>query len=368
MKNLIKLFNVFFIVALITVSFLFTGCKEKDNKDDATVSLKIYDPRTPHSESKTTTEGIVNSALLTKCELIFSSIQLKNSNNDYVELLDASKTVDLRDFQGVIGNLVTSEIPVGNYTEIKVTISGVSTTYQGNNYTASVSAPATATLSLTPGVIYTQAQGVTNVFSAGAVEFTCPLVFTLSDISDLQNIHLQFDTDASIYTISNTYQTYTWYFAGIRPVLNLGFILEEGIQEIRHSPPYGITIASQSEVNYHGIHTFVDFDKHGGTINSHTSQHVFRGADGTLLVDAEAMTINTNPLTPNTIAATGETDIRANETFEYAQMVTNLSNAGYQLTSGQTYYFSLHKTWNITTNGKTYNLTRMCEPIPVLIP
>ncbi|MDD3686881.1 MAG: DUF4382 domain-containing protein [Bacteroidales bacterium] len=368
MKNLTTAFATLFVAFLIAGTFLLSGCKEEQNDDKATVSLKIYDPRSPHSETKTTTEGIVNSEDLTKCEVTFSSIQLKNSEGNYVELLTASKTVDLRDLQGVVGDLVSTEIPLGDYTQIKVTVSGVSTTYQGNNYTASVSAPATATLAQTPGVTYTEAQGVTNVFAGGAVVFEYNLAFTLADISDFQNVHLQFDADASVYVISFPYSTYTWNFAGIRPVLNLGIILEEGIQQIRHSPPYGITIASQNEVNYYGIHTFIDFDQNGGTINSHTSQHVFRGADGTLLVDAEPMATNPNALVPNTVNATGETDIRSDETFRYTEIVSNLQTAGYTLTSGQTYYFSLRKTWNITTNGTTYNLTRICEPIPVVIP
>lgn len=368
MKNLASLTTATIVVLALSVSLFFTGCKEEQNEDKATVSLKIYDPRDPHSETKTTTEGIVNSEDLTKCEVTFSSIQLKNSEGNYVELLTASKTVDLRDLQGIVGDLVSTEIPLGDYTQIKVTVSGVSTTYEGNNYTASVSAPATATLAQTPGVTYTQAQGVTNVFAGGAVVFEYNLAFTLADITDFQNVHLQFDTDASVYVISFTYLTYTWNFAGIRPALNLGIILEEGIQQIRHSPPYGITIASQNEVNYYGIHTFVDFDQNGGTINSHTSQHVFRGADGTLLIDAEPMATNPNVLVPNTVNATGETDIRSDETFRYTEIVSNLQTAGYTLTSGQTYYFSLRKTWNITTNGTTYNLTRICEPIPVVIP
>ncbi|MFH2142812.1 MAG: hypothetical protein ABIJ97_10335, partial [Bacteroidota bacterium] len=128
------------------------------------------------------------------------------------------------------------------------------------------------------------------------------------------------------------------------------------------------TIVSGTDVDYYGIHTFVDFNQVGGTVNSHTSQHVYRGEDGILLVDAETMITNTNPLTPSTVNASGESDIRADETFHYSQIVANLAGQGYTLVSGNYYYFSLRKTWNITSNGQTYNLTRICEPMPVLIP
>ncbi len=86
------------------------------------------------------------------------------------------------------------------------------------------------------------------------------------------------------------------------------------------------------------------------------------------MVDAETMETNNNTLTPNVISASGETDVRADETFNYDQIVNTLSSQGYNLESGHTYYFSLRKTWNITTGGQTYDLTRICEPIPVIIP
>lgn len=366
-----KKFNIgllsILVVGLFGMALIFSGCKKEEEVEEATVNIKIYDARVSQASSKTTAEGIVEANLLTKCEVTYSSIALKNSDGEYVELLSAPTTVDLRDLQGIVDDLVSASIPVGSYTHIKVTVSGVSTTYDGNNYTASVSAGATATLN-DPVMTLTEEQGVTNVFSGGAISFEYPLAFTLSDASDVENIHIQFDTDATTYTITYTYQTYTWTFAGIRPALNVNFVLEQGIQQIRHSPPYGITIVSMDDVDYYGIHTFVDFNQHGGVINSHTSQHVFRGADGTLTIDAEAMTTNANALVPNTIAATGESDIRSDETFHYSQIKTNLSNLGYELVSGQTYYFSLRKTWNITTDGTTYDLTRMCEPIPIVIP
>lgn len=362
-------FKILLVIAIgfLSLSVIFSGCKKEGETENAKVNIKISDPREPQSSNKTSTEGIIDSDLLTKCEVTFSSISLKNSEGEYVELLAAETTVDLRDLQGTVDDLVSADIPIGTYSHIKVVVSGVSTTYSGNNYTASVSGGATATLS-SPAMTLTEEQGVTNVFSGGAISFECPLAFTLSDVSDIENVNIQFDTDATTYVITFTYDTYTWSFAGIRPALNVSFFLEEGIQQIRHSPPYGITIVSMDAVDYYGIHTFVDFNQNGGVINSHTSQHVYRGTDGTLTVDAEAMYNNNNPLVPNTINATGESDVRSDETFNYSQILSNLAGQGYDLVSGQTYYFSLRKTWNITTNGTTYDMTRMCEPIPVTIP
>ncbi|MDD3741551.1 MAG: DUF4382 domain-containing protein, partial [Bacteroidales bacterium] len=254
-------FKILLVIAIgfLSLSVIFSGCKKEGETENAKVNIKISDPREPQSSNKTSTEGIIDSDLLTKCEVTFSSISLKNSEGEYVELLAAETTVDLRDLQGTVDDLVSADIPIGTYSHIKVVVSGVSTTYSGNNYTASVSGGATATLS-SPAMTLTEEQGVTNVFSGGAISFECPLAFTLSDVSDIENVNIQFDTDATTYVITFTYDTYTWSFAGIRPALNVNFFLEEGIQQIRHSPPYGITIVSMDAVDYYGIHTFVDFN------------------------------------------------------------------------------------------------------------
>lgn len=359
------------ISCLIVFAIIISSCKKKEEEPDpvvkATVGMGISDAKDPYS-AKGTKNSIVSSSLLTKCQITISSIQLKDSEGTYTNILSSSATVDLRQFQGTVKDLLSVSIPVGSYTALRVSISGVSTTYEGNNYTASTTTSATATLNNVPGVTFTEANGVVDVFNSGAVTFEVPLSFTLSDASDVENIRLFFDAELSCYVISFSYQTNTWNFAGIRPVPGVSVILEEGIQQIRHSPPMGITIATATSVDYYGIHTFVDFNEKGGTINSHTSQHVYRGEDGTLLIDVETMATNPNPLTPNTVNATGETDITADETFNYSQIVANLAGQGYTLTSGNYYYFSLRKTWNITSNGQTYNLTRICEPMPVLIP
>ena len=351
------------LLSAITIS----SCKEPDDDDTSkgTVKIGISDARDSHSTSK---DGIVNSSDLTKCEITISSIQIKNSNGDYVDLLTDETSIDLRNFQGEVDNLASTLIPVGDYTAIRVAVSGVSTTYQGNNYTASSSTTASVTLN-DPVMTLDETSGVTNVFSSGNIVVEMALSFTIAEASDVESIRLFFDAEASTYIEAFSYQTYTWNFAGIRYIPYVSVILEEGIQQIRHSPPMDITIVSGgADADYYGVHTFVDFNEKGGVVNSHTSQHVYRGADGSLLVDAENMEINSNALSPNVVSATGESDIRADETFHYSQIVSTLANAGYTLQSGNTYYFSLRKTWNITTNGETYDLTRICEPIPVIIP
>ncbi|PKP18215.1 MAG: hypothetical protein CVU05_13990 [Bacteroidetes bacterium HGW-Bacteroidetes-21] len=355
--------QVFFFAVITLIAF--TSCKKdktEPEEEKGTIKIGMSDARSPHSNKS---EGIINSTELTKCQITISSIKVKNTSGSYIDLLTTPTNVDLRLFQGTVSNLINTPIPVGSYTAVQIGVSGVSTTYQGNNYTASLTSGASITIA-NPSM--TISQGVTNAFAAGAITSEMPLSFTVGSSSDVESIRLFFDADASTYVASFDYQTYTWNFAGIRPLLQTAIILEQGIQQIRHSPPYGITIVGGGDVNYYGIHTFMDFNAKGGTINSHTSQHVFRGEDGTLLVDAEAMAVNSNPLTPTDINATGETDVHSDETFKYAQILVYLAGQGYTLESGKTYYFSLRKTWNISTNGQTYNLTRICEPIPLTIP
>jgi hypothetical protein len=354
--------SVLFVCLIGFLSLYLSGCKK--TQDEAQVNIKIYDARDSQSANKNTSQGIIDENELSKCEVEFSSIQFKNTDGEWIELLSETKTIDLLNFQGTAHTLLSSYIPVGSYSHIKIIVSGVSTTYKGNNYTAAVNAQASVAI----GGSINISTGVPNVFDSGEISFEYPLSFTLDNESDIENIHLQFDINSSLYEIIYTHSSVSYVFAGLRPFVNIGIILEQGIQQIRHSPPYGITIVSMDAVDYYGIHTFVDFHSHGGTITAHTSQHVYRGADGSLTIDAEQMAVNNNPLSPSEIAATGETDVRSDETFNYSGIISNLSAAGHTLLSGNTYYFSLRKKWTITTNGSTYELTRMCEPIPVIIP
>ncbi len=357
--------------SIIVLTAFLVSCKsESPTGPEGTVTVGITDPRAGDTGTSRSLRGIINSTKLTKFQITISSIQLKRSTGEYVDILSEAADVDLRQFRGTVEDILSVETTVGSYGNIKVSLSAVSIEYDGNNYTASTGGGASVTMSAHPAVNFTEAQGVPNAFAGGNITFELPLEFELVDENDVEGIRLFYDADPSCYEIpffcpicSDTHK-----FAGATTPPHVGVILEEGIQQIYHSPPLGIEPVSETDVDYYGIHTFVDFNAVGGEINSHTSQHVFRGEDGSLMVNAEAMAVNSNPLSPDTIAATGTTDIRADETFKCAEMKSNLAAEGYTLESGKLYYFSLRKTWNITTDGNTYYLTRICEPIPVLWP
>lgn len=356
------------ILSIIVVAAFLVSCKtESPTGSEGTVSVGITDPRAGNTGTPSNMRGIINSAKLTKFQITISSIQLKGSTGEYVDILDEAVDVDLRQFRGTVKDLLSVEIPVGSYENIKVDLSSVSIEYDGNEYMASTSGGASVTMSAHPGIIFTEEHGVPNVFASGEISFELSLEFELAYEADAEGIRLFYDVEASCYEISFFCPicSDTHKFAGAATIPHVGVILEEGIQQIYHSPPLGIEPVSETDVNYYGIHTFVDFHNVGGKINYHTSQHVFRGEDGTLMVDAEAMAANSNPLSPDTVAATGKTDIRADETFRCAELKSNLAAAGYTLESGNIYYFSPRKTWNITTGDNTYDLTRICEPIPV---
>ncbi|NJO89520.1 MAG: hypothetical protein HC831_11660 [Chloroflexia bacterium] len=140
---------------------------------------------------------------------------------------------------------------------------------------------------------------------------------------------------------------------------------EKGIQQIKYSPPFNIAYDGGNAATYFGIHTFVDFNGIGGTITAHSSQHVYRGADGFLTLEIGTMEVNDTELIPNTVNATGTTDIQSEEVFDFPIIASELSLANYTLEAGKTYYFSLQKIWTITSGGKKYYIKRMCEPIPV---
>jgi hypothetical protein len=359
--------NVFkFLTMLFISTLILSACKKEKIEPDeyALFEMGISDAKSPYIPIKEHTNPI----LLTKCEITISNIQLiNNTENYYVESLHNEVTVDLLQFQGTVQELLSIYIPVGSYTSVKISVSGVSTTYDGNNYTAAVGGGASVTLEDVPGFTFTEFHGVINAFASGPITFELPLEFTLDDPADVESVRLFFDAESSTFIVSFSYSDVTYEFAGIRALPNVAVILEEGIQQIKHSPPISITVDGDN-IDYYGIHTFVDFNAKGGTINSHTSQHVYRGEDGSLLINAEDMATNPNPLSSATIHAEGETGITADETFRFSQIKANLAGAGHTLDNGKTYYFSLRKTWNITTDGKTYDLTRICEPVPVTIP
>ncbi|MCP4181496.1 MAG: DUF4382 domain-containing protein [bacterium] len=356
-------------ILILLFSIIKTGCKKDDDDTlevvKATFKMGITDSRDAHSKNLTD-NGIIDPAKLTKLEVTISSIDLKQSDDTYLNVLSEETTINLRDFKGTVRELLNVQIPVGTYKSIKVTYSGVSTTYDGNNYTASISGGASVTLTGIP-YTFTEEHGVENVFS-GEISIEFPVEFFLDTAEDIQGVRLLYDAEASAYEIGFTYNTTTYLFAGLHQNPSISIILENGIQQIKHSPPLGITISGSGDVDYYGIHTFYDFNQLGGTINSHTSQHMYRGADGSLLVEAEDMAVNSTALVPNTVSATGESGIRADETFKYSTIRAKLEGDGHTFESGKKYYFSLRKTWNISTNDGTYEITRTCEPVAILFP
>ncbi len=359
------------IVYIFLFSTVFWACnKTETNPDENKVAfeMKITDARAVQTKSSLEamigTSDIIKPAKLTKFEVSISRIELKDNNNNYIEIMNSPTLIDLRQFRGTVKDLLSVEISSGTYKSILIGIDGVDITYDSNNYKANSSG-----VSVTIGSLsQTISSGIPNPF---AMEQTVemPFEFEIVDTANLQGVRLFFDAEASCKEIVIDIPTFgSFYFAGIRENLFISAILENNIQQIKHSPPLDIQLNSDADFNYYGIHTFVDFAKIGGTINSHTSQHVFRGADGTLLIDAEDMAINSSTLTPTSINANGETDVQADEVFKYLSLKNFLAGKGHTLESGNVYYFSLRKTWNITTDGKTYELTRICEPIPVYCP
>lgn len=362
-----------FVVWVAMIFVVFLSCSKKKSpteSENAVVAIGITDPRAGDTGTHGKGRGIIDPTKLTEFNITLSSIKLKQSSGEYIDVLTGASDVDLRQFMGTVKELLSLQIPVGSFKTVKTAVSGVSITYDGNNYTASTGGEASVIMEAHPGLTFTEQHGVPNVFTGGEITFELPLEFELANEGDIEGIRLFYDAEPSCYEIPFICPICgdTHMFAGARPIPHVGAILEEGIQQIKHSPPLGIEPGSETDVDYYGIHTFIDFHSVGGKINSHTSQHVFRGEDGTLLVDAESMEENSNSLSPDTVAATGETDIRADETFRCAEIKANVELAGYTLESGKLYYFSLRKTWNITTGSNTYDLTRICEPIPVLWP
>lgn len=365
------------ILTFLSIMFLtWTWSCNKDNdtfgnEKKATLKMNVTDARCTQSETKSfknsvsVSGDIIKPDKLTKFEVSFSGIFLKDSSDNLITVLNSTTTVDLRSFRGTIKELLPVEIPKGNFKAIVIKINGVNITYDNNNYLASTTQSPSVTIG---SVSQTINSGIPNPFTS-ELSFELPFKFQIADTINIQGIRLFFDAEASCKEIAiNAPVIGTIYFAGIRDNINISAILENNIQQIKHSPPTGIQLTAEGDVNYYGLHTFVDFAEKGGIVNSHTSQHVFRGEDGTLLIDAEDMGVNTSTLSTTNINAAGETEIKADEVFKYLTIKDNLANKGYVLESGKTYYFSLRKTWNITSNSKTYNLTRLCEPIHVLCP
>ncbi|MBN2890656.1 MAG: hypothetical protein JXL97_02205 [Bacteroidales bacterium] len=366
MKTRVLLLSAFFL--------MFLWSCEKENvdvpvdKQKGSFQMNITDARCEQDGNKsvkTDTNDIIDPEKLTKFEVTFSDISIRDSANNLIPIISTSLSIDLRVFRGTVKELIPIEITLGTYNAIVLRISGVNIVYDNNTYIASTTQQAQVTIG---SVSQTISSGIPNPFTT-ELTYELPFEFQIGDTTNINSVRLFFDVETACKEIAfDAPYIGTVLFAGIRDDFNIDAIFEQNIQQIKHSPPLGIVIETPNDIAYYGIHTFIDFDEKGGTINSHTSQHVFRGDDGSLKIDVETMEINSTPLSPNTVNSTGETDIRADEVFKYVDIKNNLASKGYDLESGKTYYFSLRKTWNITTDGQTYEITRLCEPIPVTCP
>jgi len=363
-----KLTSTLFIFATI-IMLLATSCK-KDSETDpqkGTIEIGITDARSTQKAGS----DIIDASKLSKFELTISRVELRNEDAEFIPVLDQELTVNLSNYQGTVKTLSSINVPIGNYTGVIIYFSGISVTYDGNNYTASTTAAPVMTLGNLPGMSFSTSEGIPNAFEA---ELGVDLTFNFEvGTENTQAFNITFDAVAACYEIEFNCPACTPalnYFAGLRPVFQkqMNIYFEEGIQQIKHSPPLGIKLAAGTTANYFGIHTFKDFNGIGGNITTHASQHVYRGTDGALEVPIGALFVNSTPLTPNTISATGQTDVRADEIFDFAAINADLIEKSYTLVAGNTYYFSLKKGWTITSGSTEYTITRMCEPIPVLWP
>ena len=360
-----KFINNTILLFIIVFGLLFSSCEQESNvnpENKGSINIGITDTRVSQSKKN----SIVDNKL-TKFEITISSIQLKNATSGYTTIFENEHSVDLRQFRGKLKDLAQINIPLRKYSGLEISISRIKIEYAGNEYSSSVNGDASLSLAELPGMVFNSAQGVPNYLSS-EMRFNIPFDFELTEENNVKNIRIQLDVLPSCKEISfdcpicSTPQV----FAGLNNGFFFSIIFEEGIQQIKHSPPLGIDLSDGSDINYYGIHTFMDFNSIGGKINSHTSQHVYRGEDGSLLIDLEQMETNNSPLIPSIITATGETDVRADEIFHYGAYKTKLESLGYHLNVGTTYYFSLRKTWNISSENNTCEITRLCEPLPVV--
>jgi len=357
------------LIVPLLLAFVFSGCKKDEPGPKGTINLGITDTRT--AQAKTDNGSIIDASKLTKFELTISRIEFVTEGGDKVSVLDQAVSVDLRNFQGNVKDLATTEIPMAKYSGLIIYFTGISINYDGNSYISSVESGTSLTLADLPGSTFTTANGVPAIFTT---ELSVSMAASFELSQDLDNRKLNISIDAVAASTEIEFPCplcpggAAQYFAGLRNFLPLNYYFEEGIQEIRHSPPTGVSLVSGTTASYYGIHTFVDFNGIGGTIVSHTSQHIFRGSDGSSYYEAESENINNTTLTPNIISSTGETNIRADEVFNFSAIATNLKAKNITLVAGNKYYFSLLKTWTINSGSSTYEISRVCEPIPVVWP
>ncbi len=369
-KTLIMKLVIKFGWLIAIIALTFTSCNKDSGNEEGIVTIGITDLR---GDALKAEENVIDPSKLAKFEITISRIELRKKEGGVIDALSSEVNADLRNYKGIVKELPSINLPVGDYTGAIIYFSGISLTYDGNNYTSSITGAPIVTLADFPTLSFSTAEGVPNSFDKGeiGVDFTF-------DFQVLQGqttaFNISIDAVGACSEVEFNCQlcpvTQLYYFARLRPIMekHMGLFLKEGIQQIKYSPPLDIKYDGVGAASYHGIHTFIDFSEQGGTITAHTSQHVYRGTDGFLSVDAETMTTNNTTLTPNSINATGTTDVRADEVFDFSAINATLTEKGYTLEAGKTYYFSLRKEWTINTDKGEYKLPRMCEPIPVIWP
>ncbi|NJO89519.1 MAG: DUF4382 domain-containing protein [Chloroflexia bacterium] len=199
-------------VAIITL--IFQGCKKEDSKVEdqptGTVTIGITDTRKTVMKAG---DDIIDATKLSKFEVTISKIELRDKNGAIVEALASSTTLDLRNYQGNVNKLSPANVAPGTYTGVLIYFSGVSITYDGNNYTASTENAPSVTIS-----DYATSTGIPNPFSGGDIEAEVPFDFEVAqDSSTIFNI--TFDVVASCYEIAidcPICDPVNQYFAGLR--------------------------------------------------------------------------------------------------------------------------------------------------------
>ncbi len=363
--------NLGMLVAILLVA---SACEEKAGSDrgiqeeSLQFKVSVSDARVPQETTEKKTESdndIIDPQKLTEFELEFQGIYLKKESGEYVPITSGPFKVNLREFQGTVKELLPVDIEKGTYTAVKTVLSGVSVTYDDNSYKANASG-VTVKLNNVEAPITNITD---NPFAGEGVVTEVKKSFKMGEGINFRSLRLMFDAEASCRLISVEVPVLgTYEFAGLRPGMGMRALLEEGIQQVWYSPPHNIVVNGLEDVKYSAIHTFKDFHNKGGEITGHTSQHVFRGSDGSLMVDVEPEVEDSGDIENSKIAPVGKTELSVDEIFKFKTFEENLSLIGHTLESGKVYYFSLRKTWKIKTGGEEYTLTRICEPMPVYWP
>ena len=126
MKTNVKMMTKLLLLILVTGS-LFTACKKDAEDNDAKVAVKLTDDPFPYN-------------FVAEANVDFTKIELKNENGDYVTVYSGSHTENVAAYtNGATANVTVAAVSPGTYTDVRVTIGGV-TVKLTNNETYSVDA------------------------------------------------------------------------------------------------------------------------------------------------------------------------------------------------------------------------------------